>query len=132
MPERSGSTAWPRLRVVCDPTGAIAVQPDFEYAVVEHDGANFILANDLLASVTKKFGWTDYRVVKLFKGSAFEHLRYRHAFLAREGVFVLGDYVTLEQGTGLVHTAPGHGADDFAARIQGDGARGRRASAQRT
>ena len=93
---------------------AIAVKPDFEYVIVENDGANFIVANDLLASVTKKFGWNDYKVAKVFKGSAFEHLRYRHAFLPREGVFVLGDYVTLEQGTGLVHTAPGHGADDFA------------------
>jgi isoleucyl-tRNA synthetase len=51
--------------------------------------------------------------VKTYKGTAFEHLRYRHAFLPREGVIVLGDYVTVDAGTGLVHTAPGHGADDF-------------------
>ncbi|HEU4522762.1 MAG TPA: isoleucine--tRNA ligase [Thermoanaerobaculia bacterium] len=92
---------------------AIAVKPDFEYAIVEHDGANYIVASDLVATVAKKFGWNDFKVVKVFRGSAFEHLRYRHAFLPREGVFVLGDYVTLDQGTGLVHTAPGHGADDF-------------------
>ncbi|HEX6178439.1 MAG TPA: isoleucine--tRNA ligase, partial [Thermoanaerobaculia bacterium] len=92
---------------------AIALKPDFEYAVVENEGANYILANELVASATKKFGWGDYRVGKLFKGSTLEHLRYRHAFLPREGVFVLGDYVTLDAGTGLVHTAPGHGADDF-------------------
>ncbi|HUP44633.1 MAG TPA: isoleucine--tRNA ligase [Thermoanaerobaculia bacterium] len=92
---------------------AIVVKPDFEYAVVEHDGANHIVAADLVAGVTKKFGWGEYKVVKVFRGSAFEHLRYRHAFLPREGVFLLGDYVTLDQGTGLVHTAPGHGADDF-------------------
>lgn len=92
---------------------AIATKPDFEYSIVEHDGTNYILASELVAQVTSVFGWTDYRVVKVFKGSAFEHLRYRHAFLPREGVMVLGDYVTLEAGTGLVHTAPGHGADDF-------------------
>ncbi|HEX7419365.1 MAG TPA: isoleucine--tRNA ligase, partial [Thermoanaerobaculia bacterium] len=92
---------------------AIAVKPDYDYAIVEHDGANYILANDLVASATKKFGWTDYKVGKIYKGSSLEYLRYRHAFLPREGVFVLGDYVTLEAGTGLVHTAPGHGADDF-------------------
>src|SRR5439155_10351415 len=63
--------------------------------------------------VAKKFGWNDYRAIKLFKGSAFEYLKYRHAFLEREGIFVLGDYVTLDAGTGLVHTSPGHGADDF-------------------
>ena len=91
----------------------IAVHPEFDYSVIEHDGANYIIATELLKSVTEKFGWTDYKNVKLFKGAAFEHLRYRHAWIAREGVFVLGDYVTLDAGTGLVHTSPGHGADDF-------------------
>jgi isoleucyl-tRNA synthetase len=92
---------------------AIAVKPDFEYSVVEYDGTNYIVASELVNAVTQKFGWRDYRVVKIFKGSAFEYLKYRHAFLPREGIFVLGDYVTLEAGTGLVHTAPGHGSDDF-------------------
>jgi isoleucyl-tRNA synthetase len=93
---------------------AIAFHPDFDYSVVEHDGANYILATELLKTVTEKFGWSEYQQVKLFKGKAFEHLKYRHAFLPREGLCVLGDYVTLDAGTGLVHTAPGHGADDFA------------------
>ncbi len=92
---------------------AIAVKPEYDYAIVEHDGVNYILANDLVPAATKKFGWADYKVGKIYKGSTLEHLRYRHAFLPREGVFVLGDYVTLDAGTGLVHTAPGHGADDF-------------------
>lgn len=93
---------------------AIAVKPDFDYTVVEHDGVNYLLATELVDSVTKKFGWSDYKPGKVFKGSSLEHLRYRHPFIHREGTFVLGDYVTLEAGTGLVHTAPGHGADDFA------------------
>ncbi|HEV7921466.1 MAG TPA: isoleucine--tRNA ligase, partial [Thermoanaerobaculia bacterium] len=92
---------------------AIAVKPDFDYSVVEHDGVNYLIATELLELVTKKFGWTDIRQVKLFKGATLEGIHYRHAFLDREGVFVLGDYVTLDAGTGLVHTAPGHGADDF-------------------
>jgi len=93
---------------------AIAVKPDFDYDIVEHDGTNYIVADELLKTVTSKAGWgDDYKVVKTFKGSSLEHLRYQHAFLEREGIFVLGDYVTLEAGTGLVHTAPGHGADDF-------------------
>jgi isoleucyl-tRNA synthetase len=91
----------------------IAVKPDFDYEVIEHADENYIIAGELVPSVITKFGWDEYRVVKVFKGAAFEHLRYRHAFLPREGVFVLGDYVTLDQGTGLVHTAPGHGVDDF-------------------
>jgi isoleucyl-tRNA synthetase len=92
---------------------AIAVKPDFEYAVVEHDGENYIIALELLKDVAAKLGWHDYHARKVFKGSQFEHLRYAHPFLPRQGIFVLGDYVTLEAGTGLVHTAPGHGADDF-------------------
>ncbi|MBV8518261.1 MAG: isoleucine--tRNA ligase [Acidobacteria bacterium] len=93
---------------------AIAVKPDFEYVVVEHDGENYLVAIELLPQVVQKFGWTDARGGKVFRGSALEHLRYKHPFLDREGTFVLGDYVTLDAGTGLVHTAPGHGADDFA------------------
>ncbi len=92
---------------------AIAVKPDFEYSVVEHDGTNYIVATELVHTVAQKFGWRDHHVVKVFKGSAFEYLKYRHPFIPREGLFVLGDYVTLDAGTGLVHTAPGHGADDF-------------------
>ncbi|HEX8170341.1 MAG TPA: isoleucine--tRNA ligase [Thermoanaerobaculia bacterium] len=93
---------------------AIAVKPDYEYAVVEHEGANYFVAFELANAVAQKFGWSDYKIGKIYKGSALEHLRYQHPFIEREGIVVLGDYVTLEQGTGLVHTAPGHGADDFA------------------
>src|SRR5436190_2745211 len=93
---------------------AIAVKPDYEYAVVEHNDENYLIANDLVVGVTKNFGWDEYKVVKVYKGELLEDLRYRHPFIEREGVFVLGDYVTLDAGTGLVHTAPGHGADDFA------------------
>ncbi|MDQ3283540.1 MAG: isoleucine--tRNA ligase [Acidobacteriota bacterium] len=93
---------------------AIAVKPDFEYTVVEHDGVNYILATELVASVVQKFGWTNWKAGKIYKGATLEHLRYRHPFIHREGAFVVADYVTLDAGTGLVHTAPGHGADDFA------------------
>src|SRR5687768_12815858 len=59
---------------------AIAVKPEFDYAVVEHDGANYFIANDLVAQVTKKFGWSDSKVLKVYKGAALEHLRYKHPF----------------------------------------------------
>ncbi|MEO8378540.1 MAG: isoleucine--tRNA ligase [Acidobacteriota bacterium] len=93
---------------------AVAVKPDFDYTVVERDGENYILASELVVPVAKKFGWSDFKEGRVFKGSALEHLRYQHPFIDRQGLFVLGDYVTLDAGTGLVHTAPGHGADDFA------------------
>jgi isoleucyl-tRNA synthetase len=91
----------------------IAMKPDFDYSVIEYEGSHYILATELVNSVTAKFGWSGWKQVKVFKGAAFEHLKYRHAFLPREGLLVLGDHVTLEAGTGLVHTAPGHGVDDF-------------------
>ena len=92
---------------------AIAVKPDYDYDVVEHDGTNYLVASELTKQVMQAFGWSDYTVVKVFKGASLEHLTYRHAFLPRESPIVLGDYVTVDAGTGLVHTAPGHGADDF-------------------
>ncbi len=93
---------------------AVAVKPDYDYTIVEREGENYILATELVVQVAKKFGWTEFKEGRVFKGAALEHLRYRHPFIDREGAFVLGDYVTLDAGTGLVHTAPGHGADDFA------------------
>ena len=92
---------------------AIAVKPDYDYTVVEHDSENYLLASELVEPVTKKFGWNDWKAGRVYKGSSLEHLKYAHPFIVREGVVVLGDYVTLDAGTGLVHTAPGHGADDF-------------------
>jgi len=92
---------------------AIAVRGDFEYSIVDLGDEMFIIASDLLPSVAPRFGWEDYKVRKVFKGQSFDRLTYRHPFEKREGIFVVGDHVTLEAGTGLVHTAPGHGADDF-------------------
>ncbi len=91
---------------------AIALHPDFEYVVVEEDGGLWILAAELLEAVAGAAGWRDPRVVRTFRGTALEHAHYRHPLTGREGVFILGEHVTLEQGTGLVHTAPGHGAED--------------------
>jgi isoleucyl-tRNA synthetase len=93
---------------------AIALHPEFEYVVVDVPEGLHIVAAGLLESVAKRAGWSDPNVVARFEGAALDRLKYRHAFLDRDGIFVLGDYVTLEAGTGLVHTAPGHGADDFA------------------
>lgn len=91
----------------------IALRADFEYAVVDTGATYEIVASELVATVAAKAGWNDYRVVSTFKGDALDRQTYRHPFIDREGLFMVGDHVTLEAGTGLVHTAPGHGADDF-------------------
>ncbi|MGA7615559.1 MAG: isoleucine--tRNA ligase [Thermoanaerobaculia bacterium] len=92
---------------------AIAVRPSYEYSVVKRGDGYFIVATELLEQVAPKFGWDEPHVVSSIKGRAFDRLTYRHPFIDREGIFVLGEHVTLDAGTGLVHTAPGHGAEDY-------------------
>ena len=92
---------------------AIAVHPDYRYAVVEVDGNLAIMASDLVAKVTKLAGSEKVRIVAEADGAKLLGLKYRHPFCEREGRVVAADYVTLEDGTGLVHTAPGHGTEDY-------------------
>jgi len=92
---------------------AIAVHPEYRYAVAEVDGNLAIMASDLLAKVTKLAGSEKVRVVAECDGAKLAGLAYRHPFCDRAGRVVAADYVTLEDGTGLVHTAPGHGAEDY-------------------
>jgi isoleucyl-tRNA synthetase len=92
---------------------AIAFHPEFDYAAYEVDGRAVIVAEALAAKVGDAGGRTLDRPIARMKGEALEHIRFQHPLYARDSVGVLADYVTLEQGTGAVHTAPGHGSDDF-------------------
>jgi isoleucyl-tRNA synthetase len=92
---------------------AIAFQPGFDYAAYEVDGRAVIVAESLAEATFAKAGRVPGEPVARMKGSVFEGLRFVHPLYGRESLGVLADYVTLEQGTGAVHTAPGHGADDF-------------------
>jgi isoleucyl-tRNA synthetase len=92
---------------------AIALHPDLEYVLVRADGKMWIVADDLLKANSEAAGWSEPERIQIFKGGLLEGCHYRHPLADREGVFILAPHVTLEQGTGLVHTAPGHGAEDF-------------------
>jgi isoleucyl-tRNA synthetase len=92
---------------------AIAFHPKFEYIAVEVNGDVYIVALELLKTVSEKLGWSDPTVIAGFQGAKLEGMIFRHPFLDRDSLGVLGEHVTLEQGTGAVHTAPGHGAEDF-------------------
>ncbi|MDH7492873.1 MAG: isoleucine--tRNA ligase [Candidatus Saccharicenans sp.] len=92
---------------------AIAFHPDYEYVAAETGGEVFLLARRLLPLMAEELGWKDYRELAIMTGRDLEGLKARHPFIERESVFVLADYVTLEDGTGCVHTAPGHGYDDY-------------------
>jgi isoleucyl-tRNA synthetase len=92
---------------------AIAFHPDFEYGAYDVDGKAVIVAKDLAETVGTKIGRTFDRLLATFDGKTMERLVFRHPLYARDSLAVLGDYVTLDAGTGAVHTAPGHGADDY-------------------
>ena len=91
----------------------IAVHPDFEYQVVKYNGESYLLAKERVNFLAEQFGWENYEVGKVIFGKELEYLLCQHPFLDRTSTLILADYVTLDSGTGLVHTAPGHGVDDY-------------------
>lgn len=92
---------------------AITVRADGDYSVYEADGQRYVLADRLAEEVAEKIGWNDIKLIKSFKGAELEGLVAHHPYLDRDSHLILGDHVTFDAGTGLVHTAPGHGDDDF-------------------
>jgi isoleucyl-tRNA synthetase len=92
---------------------AIAFHPDHEYVAAEAGGDIYILAKRLLPVVAEELGWKEPKALASFPGRDLEGLKARHPWIDRDSVFVLAEYVTLEDGTGAVHTAPGHGQDDY-------------------
>ena len=91
----------------------IAVHPDFEYQEVKVNGENYLLAKERINFLAEQFGWENFELGKTVLGKELEYLLCQHPFLDRTSTVILADYVTLDSGTGLVHTAPGHGVDDF-------------------
>jgi len=91
---------------------AIAVHPELEYALVDIQGEHWIVLDMLKESVLSKIG-KKFNVVSKFKGAQLEGLIVEHPFIKRESKVVLADYVSSEEGTGCVHTAPGHGQEDY-------------------
>lgn len=97
---------------------AIAFHPRFSYGAYPADGKVVIVAEDLVDQVRQATGRALGEPLARFNGDLLEGLRFRHPLYERDSLAVLADYVTLEQGTGVVHTAPGHGADDFNTGVQ--------------
>jgi isoleucyl-tRNA synthetase len=93
---------------------AVALHPEFDYVAVDI-GSNsvIIVAEALLAQSLEKFKVNEHRVIEKFKGKKLEGLKARHPFIDRDSRVILGEHVTLEAGTGIVHTAPGHGQEDY-------------------
>lgn len=112
-PKKTYAVIWTTTPWTIPANVAIAVGPEIEYNWVEADGEVYLMAA-ALTDVTMKAGKIEeYKVLTTFKGIDAEGMRFAHPFIERESPVVLADYVTLEQGSGCVHTAPGHGQDDF-------------------
>jgi isoleucyl-tRNA synthetase len=92
---------------------AIAFNPKYQYVAADVVGTVYIVAADLLKVTAEKCGWNNPKVIASFPGAVLEGAVFRHPFLERDSIALLADHVTLEQGTGAVHTAPGHGQEDY-------------------
>ena len=92
---------------------AIAVNPVETYVVVRAGNENYVVAEALCEKTMQMGGFTEYEILARMKGQDFEYMETAHPFIDRKSVMVCADYVTMESGTGCVHTAPGFGADDY-------------------
>ena len=90
----------------------VFLHPEFEYGLYKTEKGNLVVAKELAEAVFKIID-TPYELIKEFKGTELENTHYIHPFAGREGLVMVGDYVTVDAGTGAVHTAPGHGVDDY-------------------
>ncbi|MFL2075911.1 isoleucine--tRNA ligase [Marinilactibacillus psychrotolerans] len=94
---------------------AIAVKADGNYSILKVDGKKYVVASKLAEDLAETLEWKDIELLKEIKGIELENLTAQHPFYDRESRLILGDHVTFEDGTGLVHTSPGHGEEDFIA-----------------
>lgn len=92
---------------------AVSLNPEFDYVMVQSGDERLVLAEKLLKDAMLRFGINDYRVVAYCKGKDLEYMTLNHPFYDRVVPVIVGHHVTAEAGTGAVHTAPGHGQDDY-------------------
>jgi isoleucyl-tRNA synthetase len=117
-PELSGKTVyvviWTTTPWTLPANLAIALHPEFEYVAVDvGNNEVFILARELMEYGMQTFGISDFAVIATIDPKFLENKRSRHPMIERDSIIILGEHVTLEAGTGCVHTAPGHGREDY-------------------
>lgn len=112
-PEKCYFVIWTTTTWTLPGNVAICLGADFDYSIIKCGDEYYIMAEALAADAMKEAGKEDYEVVGTMKGIEFEYMKAQHPFLDRESLVIVGDHVTLESGTGCVHTAPGHGVEDY-------------------
>ncbi len=113
IPEDAYVVIWTTTPWTIPANLAISVHPEFDYVLVMVNQEKYVVAKGLLEELVATMEWTSYEILKEFKGEALERAICKHPLFERESLVILGEHVTLEAGTGCVHTAPGHGEDDF-------------------
>ncbi|GAB2024742.1 isoleucine--tRNA ligase [Lactovum odontotermitis] len=113
LPEDTEFVIWTTTAWTLPSNRGIFVHPDYDYALVAVNGRKFLVAKDLVETTAQKLGWENFEILQTIKGSELENMTAMHPFYDRESLVMLGDYVTLESGTGLVHSSPSHGEDDY-------------------
>jgi len=115
LPENTKVVIWTTTPWTIPANLAIALHPRFDYDLVVKDGDHYLVASELAPTFIKECEWEEEAKIldKPVKGETLEGLITRHPFIDRDSPIVLADYVTLESGTGAVHTAPGHGLEDY-------------------
>jgi isoleucyl-tRNA synthetase len=111
--KRVSTIIWTTTPWTLPASMAVAFHPDEEYVALESGGEVYIVAAKLAKDVANKCNLSDPRELSRFEGRKLEHLNFQHPFLDRKILGVLAEYVTMDTGTGVVHTAPSHGAEDF-------------------
>ncbi|UZP68502.1 isoleucine--tRNA ligase [Desulfovibrio mangrovi] len=112
-PAKAFAVIWTTTPWTIPDNMGIALHPELEYSLLEKDGEFYLLASGLVETCAKAFGWESWNVAGTALGTALEGLVAKHPIYDRVSPLCLGDHVTLEAGTGCVHTAPGHGREDF-------------------
>ncbi len=118
LPDGASILIWTTTPWTLPANVALAFHPKYEYSVVDTDKGVLVMAKGLLDSVIGKLGLKKNKEIKTVKGSELEGIKCRHPLVDRVSVGVCADYITLEDGTGVVHTAPGHGLEDYATGVK--------------
>ena len=109
------SIIWTTTPWTIPSNNGICLNARYDYTVFEYNGDNYFVASDLLEVFTKDVEWENVKTLGTLKGAEFENCRAKHPLYNKESLLILGDHVTLDAGTGSVHTAPGHGLEDWEA-----------------
>lgn len=113
LPEGTQAVIWTTTPWTLPANVAIALHPDLLYTVVETQTGRYLVGKDLVHTVATKLGWDIKKTWGPWEGKELDWLQANHPYLDLDVLLILGEHVTQESGTGLVHTAPGHGAEDF-------------------